>query len=240
MEDWKNGGMTKQKLLPLSGQSANLSPSTLPHLEKELALLTQGFCFVAGLDEAGRGAWAGPVVAAAVILPLNRPNLAQVLSGLNDSKKLSPAERNHFFDLIQQIALAVGVGQASAQVVDELNVVGATRYAMQQALAQLTLQPDYLLLDHLTLPAISLPQSSFPKADTISLSVAAASVMAKVTRDRLMVEFHQQYPAYGFERHKGYGTLHHRAALAESGPCALHRLTYEPVKLSRYSDTISS
>jgi ribonuclease HII len=204
-----------------------------PHLIYETALLAQGFRFIAGLDEAGRGAWAGPVVAAAVILPLDRPDLSQFLAGLDDSKKLTPVQREHFFDLIRQTALVVGVGQAPAILVDEINVVGATRCAMQQALDQLPIPPDYLLLDHLTLPAVNLPQTAFSKADAISLTVAAASVIAKVTRDRLMLELAQQYPNYGFERHKGYGTLAHQMALAERGPCPLHRLSFRPLKKAR-------
>lgn len=219
-------------------QRYQLPPS--PHLQHETALREQGFRFIAGLDEAGRGAWAGPVVTAAVILPLDRPDLVQILAGVNDSKKLSPIVRAGLFDLIRQTALAVGVGQAPAEVVDQINVMGATRYAMQQALEQLTIQPDYLLLDHLVLPGVNLPQAGFPKADSISLTVAAASIIAKVTRDRLMVEFGQQYPGYGFERHKGYGTSLHQAALAEHGPCSLHRQSYEPVKLSRSGDTVFS
>ncbi len=217
--------------------TSNQLPSS-PHLQHETALREQGFRFIAGLDEAGRGAWAGPVVAAAVILPLERADLTEILAGVNDSKKLSAAARTHWFDLIWQTALAVGVGQAPEALVDRMNVVGATRYAMQQALNQLVLQPDCLLLDHLALPAVKLPQTSFPKADSISLTVAAASIIAKVTRDRLMVELSQQYPGYGFEQHKGYGTPRHRAALAEHGPCSLHRLTYGPVKLSRSGDTV--
>jgi ribonuclease HII len=205
----------------------------LPHLRKELALREQGFFFIAGVDEAGRGAWAGPVVAAAVILPLDKPGLAEHLAGLDDSKRLTAAEREQFFEMIQQTALAVGVGLAPAELVDEVNVLEATRQAMQQALADLSLPPDYLLLDHVRLPAVNLPQDAFPKADQISLSVAAASIIAKVTRDRLMIQASQQYPGYAFDRHKGYGTSTHRAALAIYGPCSLHRLSYEPVKVSR-------
>ena len=201
-----------------------------PHLQKEMALLSQGYRFIAGLDEAGRGAWAGPVVAAVVILPLDRIDLSQALTGLNDSKKLSPDKRAQFFELLQTTALAAAVGLAPAAIVDELNVVGATRYAMQQALEELSLTPDYLLLDHLNLPAINLPQAAFPKADQISLTVAAASVIAKVTRDRLMIEYNQEHPGYAFDRHKGYGTQIHRAALATHGPCPLHRLSYDPIK----------
>ncbi len=203
---------------------------TLPTLKKEIALLEQGYRFIAGLDEAGRGAWAGPVVAAAVILPLTRTNLAEVLTGLHDSKKLSQKAREQFFKLIQKTAVAISVGRASPAIVDEMNVVEATRYAMQQALARLNPPPDYLLLDHLSLPAVNLPQEAFPKADTISLSVAAASVIAKVTRDRLMVQLNAEYPGYAFDRHKGYGTTVHRLALTEHGPCPLHRMSYRPLK----------
>lgn len=204
-----------------------------PGLQKEIALLEQGYRFIAGLDEAGRGAWAGPVVAAAVIFPPDQPRLTQVLAGLNDSKKLTPAQREQFFDLIFDTALAVAIGQAPAAMIDEINVVGATRYAMQQALKALSPAPDYLLLDHLELPAIALPQQAFPRAESISLSVAAASVIAKVTRDRLMVELNAQYPHYAFDRHKGYGTEAHRLALARCGPCPQHRLSYEPLRALR-------
>jgi ribonuclease HII len=203
----------------------------LPHLNKEIALLQRGYRYVAGLDEAGRGAWAGPVVAAAVILPCDQPDLLHILVGLNDSKQLTGQERERFFTLIQQVALGTAVGVAPAAVVDTSNVVAATRYAMQQALTTLRLKPDYLLLDHLRLPAIELPQEAFPKADCISLSVAAASVIAKVTRDRLMVEYNEVYPGYAFDRHKGYGTKMHQLALAEHGPCPLHRLSFQPLKV---------
>jgi ribonuclease HII len=208
-----------------------------PSLDKEIALLEQGYRFVAGLDEAGRGAWAGPVVAAAVILPLNQPDLARTLSGLNDSKKLTANRRELFFAIIHEIALAVGVGQSPPALVDQINVVGATRYAMQQALTGLALPPDFLLLDHLKLPAVKLPQDAYPKADALSLTVAAASVIAKVTRDRLMIELEEQYPGYGFDRHKGYGTSVHRLALVRLGPCLLHRLSYQPLKELRQKDS---
>lgn len=204
--------------------------ASFPTLEKELALLAQGYCFIAGLDEAGRGAWAGPVVAAAVILPLARPDLATALTGLRDSKLMTPLQRERLFEVIQEVALAFAVGLAPAALVDQLNVVGATRYAMQQAIAGLRPMPDHLILDHLRLPAVKLPQEAFPKADNISLTVAAASVVAKVTRDRLMVQYGDQYPDYGFKAHKGYGTKAHQAALSCWGPCELHRLSYEPLK----------
>ncbi|MEW5957879.1 MAG: ribonuclease HII [Chloroflexota bacterium] len=207
------------------------TPPTGPHLANEIALLRQGYRFVAGLDEAGRGAWAGPVLAAAVILPLEQSELAERLAGVHDSKKLSPRRREFFFDLIHETALAVAVGLASPAQVDEINVLEATRWAMQQAVTRLTPQPVYLLLDHLRLPAVKLPQQAFPKADSLSLTVAAASIIAKVSRDRLMVQLDREYPGYDFRRHKGYGTAVHRAALTRLGPCALHRLSYGPLKL---------
>ena len=214
-------------------------PKSKPHLQKEIALLKQGYHFVAGLDEAGRGARAGPVVAAAVILPLDQPQLSQILTGLDDSKKLTPRQREVYFEKIQNTAAAVAVGIAPPELVDEINVVQATRRAMEQALNQLSVTPAYLLLDHLRLPAVDIPQDSFPKADSISLTVAAASVVAKVTRDRLMVELSQQYPGYGFERHKGYGTLIHRKALQQLKPCVVHRMSYRPVQMVLAGDSIS-
>jgi ribonuclease HII len=201
-----------------------------PDLVKEMTLLKQGHRFVAGLDEAGRGAWAGPVVAAAVILPLHQPEqLLDTLTGLHDSKLVSPKKRDYLFEVIQNVALAVAVGTASSTAVDQLNVVKATQLAMQQAITTLSLRPDFLLLDHIKLPAEKTPQESFPKADQSSLTVAAASVIAKVTRDRFMVKLHDQYPEYAFAQHKGYGTRAHRAALAQHGPCPYHRFSYQPV-----------
>lgn len=214
----------------MNGSLPSGQANTHPDLTKELALLRQGYYFVAGLDEAGRGAWAGPVVAAAVILPLDRPDLAHRLAGLRDSKKLSARTRAAFFDLIRQTALSVSVGMAPPGLVDTANVVEATRHAMHQALGGLSPAPQYLLLDHLSLPNANLPQDAFAKADNLSLTVAAASVIAKVTRDRLMVNLSRQYPAYAFDRHKGYGTPAHRRALAKHGPCPIHRMSYRPVQ----------
>jgi len=202
-----------------------------PHLQKEIALLEQGYRFIAGLDEAGRGAWAGPVIAAAVILPIDRPDLLNILNGLNDSKLLTPQKRDKFFDLVQQTALAIAVGLGPPELVDKINVLQATRHAMEEALNELPITPDYLLLDHLKLPAVKLPQDSFPKADSISLTVSAASIIAKVTRDRLMVELSPQYPDYAFERHKGYGTRLHWEALQKFGPCPVHRMSYRPLMI---------
>lgn len=200
-----------------------------PTLEFELALRAQGYNFVAGLDEAGRGAWAGPVVAAAVVLPLDGADLEQALDGVRDSKQLSPGARDVRFEVIHRIALGVSVGVSAPAVVDRDGLVPATRRAMRQALTRLSPQPGHLILDHLRLTNISLPQMAFPKADAHSYSVAAASIVAKVTRDRLMCLLDGRYPGYGFARHKGYGTTAHRAALAALGPSPIHRMSFAPL-----------
>jgi ribonuclease HII len=201
----------------------------LPSLEIELALHAQGHHLVAGLDEAGRGALAGPVVAAAVMLPLDHPELEQVLYGVRDSKQLSAQERERLFDVVHQTALAVGVGVSAPCVIDRAGIVPATRQAMVKALTRLSPRPECLIIDYLQLTAVSLPQACLPKADERSFSVAAASIIAKVTRDRLMCLLDQSYPGYGFASHKGYGTAMHQAALAELGPCRIHRMSFAPL-----------
>jgi len=210
---------------------------SLPSFEIEMALRAQGHSFVAGLDEAGRGAWAGPVVAAAVILPLGRSGLECVLVGVRDSKQLSHHARATLFEVICQTALGVGVGVSAPAVVDREGVVPATRRAMGKALARLSPQPECLILDYVRLAAVSLPQVALPKADAISFSVAAASIIAKVSRDRLMGLLDQRYPGYGFARHKGYGTPMHRAALAALGPSPIHRLSFAPLQTYLSSDS---
>ena len=185
---------------------------------------------MAGLDEAGRGAWAGPVVAAAVILPSGDPDLARHLLGVRDSKQLTPARREALLETIQQHALAWGVGAVPPAGIDELGIVPATRQAMHLALQALSPPADYLLIDHLRLPGVALPQTSLPKGDARILSIAAASIVAKVSRDRMMVELEARYPRYGFGRHKGYGTAQHRAALAALGPSPAHRLSFAPLR----------
>jgi len=210
--------------------SNHLSPAPQPSFKKELALFAQGFSFVAGLDEAGRGAWAGPVVAAAVIFPLDDPTLPQKLHTIRDSKKMTPRQRDAAFEVILAHARAVGVGVTAPQCIDRINIVAATRRAMRRAIARLSPTPQHLLIDAVRLHAISVPQTVFFKAESISLSVAAASVIAKVTRDRLMVMLANRYPHYGFERHKGYGTKQHRRALALLGPSRIHRFSYAPIK----------
>jgi ribonuclease HII len=203
-----------------------------PHLEEEHALLAAGYRCVAGLDEAGRGAWAGPVYAAAVVLPLTRVDLVAVLDGVRDSKQLSAAQRERLLPCVLEIAEAVGTGWASPQEIDAQGIVPATRLAMARALAQLERRADALLLDHLDLPEIALPQRALPKADVHCLSVAAASIVAKVQRDRMMVELDGQFPGYGFAAHKGYGTPAHRRALARLGPTAVHRMSWRPMRES--------
>jgi len=197
-----------------------------PTLDLELALLAQGYRFVAGLDEAGRGAWAGPVVAAAVILPLARSDLCHALRGVRDSKQLTAPARETLYDVVRRTALAVGVGISAPLVIDRDGVVPATRRAMMRALEHLAAPPDYLVLDHIRLPLVPLPQCSFPKADAHHLSVAAASIVAKVTRDRLMILLDRCYPGYGFAAHKGYGTAAHRWALTRLGPACIHRHSF--------------
>ena len=189
-----------------------------------------GYPHVAGLDEAGRGAWAGPVCAAAVVLPLDCPDLADLLDGVCDSKQLSPARRESLLPIIQQVAEAVGVGWASHARVDEIGIVAATQQAMAHAVASLDGKANALLIDHVRLPEIELPQRAFSKADVRCLSVAAASIVAKVTRDRLMVALDRALPGYGFARHKGYGTRQHREALARLGPSPIHRVSWRPIR----------
>ncbi len=200
-----------------------------PTLEEEIALCEQGYSCIAGLDEAGRGCLAGPVVAAAVILPLEADTPAR-LTGVNDSKQLTAHTRERLYDVIYQHALAVGVGFGSVELIDERNILQATKQAMRNALAQLSLAPQALLLDALLLKDIALPQRSLIKGDSRSLSIAAASIIAKVTRDRFMLQLHEQYPAYGFAQHKGYGTEMHLAALREHGITPHHRRSFAPVR----------
>lgn len=185
----------------------------------------RGYRVVAGLDEAGRGPLAGPVVAAAVVLPRRFR-----LPGLNDSKQVDAPARERLAEDIARRAVGVGIGLASAAEIDALNILEATRLAMDRALHALAPSPDFLLLDAVTLPATRLPQRAIIKGDALSLAVAAASIMAKVTRDRLMREYHRRYPSYNFEVHKGYPTPEHLRLLARYGPCEIHRRTFRPVR----------
>ena len=185
---------------------------------------------MAGLDEAGRGTWAGPVVAAAVVLPAGDPDLLTHLEGVRDSKQLTPTRREQLLARIQEHALAWGVGAVPSSIIDRVGIVAATRQAMRQALEGLNPPADALLIDHLRLPAVDLPQHSLPHGDALVLSIAAASIVAKVYRDRLLQACDRCFPGYGFARHKGYGTPQHRAALRELGPCTLHRFSFAPLR----------
>ena len=201
-----------------------------PRLDQERALQTRGYRLIAGLDEAGRGAWAGPVYAGAVILPLQRPDLTVALSGVTDSKQLSPKRRETLLQTISDVALGVAVGTATAAEIDRWGVLDATRLAMRRAIDALAPAPEALIIDYVKLPGVPLPQRSLPKADWHCLTVAAASIVAKVSRDRWMIQLHEQHPGYGFDRHKGYGTAVHRSALARLGPCPIHRLSWAPLR----------
>jgi ribonuclease HII len=195
-----------------------------PTDEFELEARRRGYRCIAGMDEAGRGPLAGPVVASAVILP-SRCRLV----GVDDSKQVSESERARLYEIIVERARAVGIGVATEQEVDRLNILEATRLAMRRALASLTPPADCLLIDAVTLLDLAIPFRSITKGDTLSISIAAASIVAKVTRDRMMVAYHRAYPEYNFLSHKGYGTEEHLQRLAQHGPCAIHRRTFAPV-----------
>ena len=177
--------------------------------------------YIAGIDEAGRGPLAGPVVAAAVILPKNI-----FLPFLNDSKKVTEKRRDVLFDEIKQNAIAYGIGIASNTLIDEINILQATYEAMREAINALEKTPDVLLVDAVHIPDINIKQVGIVKGDAKSVNIAAASILAKVTRDRLMAEYDKIYPEYGFASNKGYGTATHIAALKEVGPCAIHRKSF--------------
>jgi ribonuclease HII len=204
-----------------------------PHFRFEKALATQGVWPVAGIDEAGRGPLAGPVSAAAVILdPRKLPK------GLDDSKKLSAEEREAAFDLIMQRAVAVGIGLACAHEIDRINIRQATFLAMRRALAALALSPAHALIDGNAMPDdLCCPAQTIIKGDAKSLSIAAASIVAKVTRDRLMTRLHRSHPQYGFHEHVGYPTPAHLGALATHGPCIFHRRSFAPVR-AHFEQTI--
>jgi ribonuclease HII len=200
-----------------------------PTLEEEERLQAQGHLLIAGLDEVGRGCLAGPVVAAAAVLPLGEECL-RLFAGVRDSKQLSAAQRERLYGVIVERAVGVGVGILSPQMIDRHNILRATRLAMQHALAALPVQPSALLLDAIKLPAVRLPQVALIKGDARCLSIAAASIVAKVTRDRFMAVLEKQYPGYGFARHKGYSTTEHKRALLALGPTLVHRRTFAPVR----------
>ena len=200
----------------------------VPHLKEEKALRARGYAFIAGVDEAGRGALMGPVVAAAVILPrsLRGPWRARV----RDSKQLTPAQREQLYENITGAAIAWGTGAASSEDIDAIGIAPATRRAMLAAITALRQSPDYLLIDYFKLPETALPQHGIVHGDSVCFSIACASIIAKVTRDRWVTDLDGRYPGYGFAEHKGYGTEGHLACLRRLGPCPAHRKTFQPVR----------
>ena len=195
-----------------------------PTFDLETTAFAEGFDVVAGIDEAGRGPWAGPVVAAAVVL-----DATNIPAGLNDSKKLSPARRDELFDVITASA-EVGIGIAEVALIDDRNILQATMWAMTEGLRLLPVNPELALIDGNRAPKISCPARTLVKGDAVSFSIAAASIIAKVTRDRMMTELDAQFPGYDFARHKGYGTAIHQDALARLGPCPAHRRSFAPIR----------
>jgi ribonuclease HII len=201
--------------------------------EFELPLWRKGVARVAGVDEAGRGPLAGPVVAAAAVLPSRwaETGLPAELSGLNDSKQLTEIQRETFFEFITTCGeIEFAIAEVGAGVIDEINILQATHRAMNEALAKLSPLPAHALVDGLPVRTLRLPQTAIVKGDARSFSIAAASVLAKVTRDRTMRRFHEQYPGYGFAGHKGYGTAKHLAAIEKLGACPIHRKSFAPLK----------
>lgn len=202
-----------------------------PHFEEthtfsfELELYRQGYTGIAGIDEVGRGPLAGPVVAASVILPRDCD-----YSRFKDSKQLPPQTRERLAEVLREIGAVVGIALVSERKIDRLNILHASLLAMKESMENLQVQPDFLLIDGKFPVAAALPQRSLVKGESRSASIAAASIIAKVTRDELMRQYHRQYPQYGFHRHMGYPTVEHREALAAHGPCPLHRRSFKGVK----------
>jgi ribonuclease HII len=206
---------------------------TKPTFDEETVLLRDGYALVAGLDEVGRGPLAGPVVAGVVIFG-ERPHGART-ELIQDSKQLTSSQREEVFPYIHDVAHSVAVGQATAQEIDEIGIVPATNLAMERALNSLALLPQFLLLDAFPLPNVDIPQKAIIKGDAKCLSIAAASIVAKVTRDRLMLEMDNLYPEYGFAGHKGYGSAGHINKIEEIGPCPIHRYSFAPIRTSNYT-----
>jgi ribonuclease HII len=202
--------------------------SLLPNLDEENRLRLKGYEFIAGIDEVGRGALAGPVVASAVILPCS--SYPSWFSLIRDSKELSPRKREYLSGLIKQESLAVGIGIVPSQVIDAINILEATKLAMRQAVEKFSFEPQFLLIDRLTLPQCPIAQKGITRGDKSCLSIACASIIAKVTRDHIMEELDKLYPGYGLARHKGYGTRRHISCLQQLGPSPIHRMSFAPVR----------
>ena len=204
-----------------------------PNVGEELSLASQGYRRIAGIDEAGRGSWAGPLVAAAVCLPPLEDRLLNLLHGVRDSKQLAPRKRSELYIRIIGCAVDVGIGIVSPATIDRLGLTRSGELAMLRAVEDLSSPPDCLLIDAFSLKSCSLHQRSIIRGDSICLSIASASIVAKVSRDRLMQSAERVYPGYGFRQNKGYGTDLHRKALESQGPCSYHRRSYEPVRTER-------
>lgn len=201
-----------------------------PDLSIEMEYWNRGISKVVGVDEAGRGAWAGPVYAGAVIFPPDQ-SLLSTLSGINDSKKLTAEERDDCAVLIKRYAMAWGTGMASSQEIDELGILPATLLAMNRAITGLAIIPEHIIVDYISRPIFSQKQTALIKGDARSMTIAAASILAKTERDSLMVSLSKEFPGYGLERHKGYGTLFHRECLERMGATAIHRKSYHPIAI---------
>jgi ribonuclease HII len=199
----------------------------LPSFAEDNLMRRQGYERIAGVDEAGRGSLAGPLVAAAVILPERMRGAWR--KNVRDSKMLSPAQRDALFDPIRETAVAVGVGSVDCWTIEVLGMTRATHSAMTQAVRQLSPRPDAVLIDYLTVPGLGFPQKGVTDGDTLCFSIACASIIAKVTRDRMMVEYDTEYPGYLFAENKGYGTEEHLECLKRLGPCPIHRRNFSPV-----------
>lgn len=200
-----------------------------PDLTHEQLLWQQGFLRIAGVDEAGRGALAGPVAAGAVILPCDQTDLMEQLHGVRDSKVMAAGDREKWAGAIKEVAVAWAVGMAGTDEIDQIGILPATYLAAARALDKLKVTPDHILVDYVTLPNAEPPQTPLVKGDARSLSIAAAAILAKTTRDAIMVELDQKYPGYGLAQNKGYGTRLHRQGLRNQGPCPQHRRSFAPV-----------
>lgn len=208
----------------------------MPSFDEEYLLEARGYRYIAGIDEVGRGALAGPVVAAAVVLPLRAE--IPFITLVRDSKKLSPGQRESLYDDIYGTAVSVGIGMCGREVIDRVGIVAATRLAMYSAVEQLLPPADSLLIDYMLLPEIRLPQKGITHGDDISYSIACASIIAKVFRDRYMVELDSAYSGYGLAVHKGYGTRYHVDCLKRLGPSPIHRTTFNPVREMIYGKLV--
>ncbi len=202
-----------------------------PDLQFEKALWAQDLRLVAGVDEAGRGALLGPVAAAAVILPSDQADLFDRLEGVRDSKEMTPQERDRWAIEIKSTAVAWAVGYASAAEIDQIGIAPATRLAAGRALGQFTVEVEHILIDYIALPEVAKPQTPLVKGDARSLTIAAASVLAKTSRDAILVGMDDAFPGYGLAQNKGYATAAHRAAIAALGPCAQHRHSFSPIRV---------